>query len=290
MASEEKITAGKSETITRRRFVAVSAAGGIAAGFLVGWLIKPGGVEAGGTVTKTVTSGGAAVVNPPQAIAIEPILPMRRVAKAYQGYHKVIDYGRCTGCRLCEFECAMRYQPDGFPGVNLEYSRIRLNRVLFVDMPIYCTYCHLETWVEGTALAACQVACPYGAIKDVAEVVDPGKIGNGYRWVDPTLCVGMELCGRCLEICEEQFGSGIVFLPPDENGVMKAAICTQCAGEPACVNACPEQAIRFETPRMDGRYYAHPPKELAEMLYLKLYRLKVAYDPSVRGFEIKKKE
>jgi len=48
-----------------------------------------------------------------------------------------------------------------------------------------------------------------------------------------------------------------------------------CAGEPVCVNACPEQSIRFEPPRMDGRYYAHIPKDLAEMLYLKMYHKKV---------------
>jgi len=302
MTSQEK--SEKSAGMSRRAFVGLTAAAGVAAGFLVGWLVKPGAVEEivktvtqtstltttapGGTVTTTVTQpGGAgatatvtqtATATVTTTVAAGPLppepVPLRRVVSPQKGYHIVVDYNRCTGCRLCEFECATKYQPDSVPGVNLEYSRIRPERFLQVDMPIHCNYCHLEEWVEGTTKHPCEIACPFAALQVVTDVKEADKVGNGYRWVDESKCTGLEACGRCLEICEEQFGSGMVALPPDSAGIMKVVTCTMCAGKPACVNACPEQTLRFEPPQQDGRYYAQRPTDLAEMLYMKLYKLR----------------
>ena len=259
------VEVSSSEGMTRRTFVGIAAVGGIAVGFLAGWLSKPAEkvVE---EVIKEVTVTETEYITVP-----EPIYPQRRVVEPQQGWHKVVDYGRCVGCRLCEYECALKYQPEDFQGVNLEYSRIRMHRFLYVDAPIFCRYCHLEDWVEGTTKSPCEYSCPFDALPVVEEVMEEGKIGNGYKWIDPEKCVGLEECGRCLEICEEQFGSGIVFLPKDDKGIKRGAVCTMCAGEPACVNACPEQALRFEPPQQDGRYYAHRPSDLGELLFLKLY-------------------
>lgn len=258
MKSEEKAEIA----MKRRTFIGLAAAGGVAAGFLAGWLAKP--PEYIKTVEKVLE----------KVTVKEEIYPLRRIIKPEKGWHKVVDYDRCTGCRVCEFECATKYQPADFPGLNLEYSRIRVNRFLYVDAPIFCRYCTLEEWVEGTKKAPCEYACPFEALVRVEEVKEKGKVGNGYRWIDPAKCVGLEECGRCLEICEEQFGSGVIFLPPDAKGIKRASVCTMCAGEPACVEACPEQALRFEPPQMDGRYYAHRPTDLAELLYMKLYKVR----------------
>ncbi|MEM0053141.1 MAG: hypothetical protein QXL89_03080 [Nitrososphaeria archaeon] len=265
----------KSGSVGRRAFLGIAVVGGLAVGFLAGWLSKPAeGVVS--TVTSTVTSAVTSTVTQPGATvtaAAEAIVPLRRVTEPKQGYHKVIDYQRCTGCRLCEFTCAVKYQPENFPGVNLEYARIRVHKYPYISFPMFCRYCTLEEWVEGTSKAPCEYVCPTGALQTVKDVKEPGKVGNGYRWVDPAICSGLDNCGRCLEICEEQFGSGIFFAPPDEKGIKRAMVCTMCAGMPECVNACPEQAIRFEPPQQNGRYYAYRPRELAELLYRKFYHL-----------------
>lgn len=260
MASDVSGVAG----ISRRSFIGLAAVGGIAAGFLAGWLSKPA------KIIEIIEE----IEVPVEVPVYEEIYPLRRIVEPKEGYHKVVDYDRCTGCRLCEFECAAKYQPEDFPGLNLEYSRIRVHRFLYVDEPIFCRYCHLEDWVEGTSKGPCEYVCPYDALIIVEEVQEEEKVGRGYRWIDPIKCVGLEECGRCLEICEEQFGSGIVFLPKDENGIKRGAVCTMCAGEPACVHICPEQALRFEPPQQDGRYYAHRPMDLAEMLFMKLYKVR----------------
>jgi len=153
MSSQEKIEKAEG-ALSRRAFVGLTAAAGVAAGFLVGWLIKPPEVTDVArtitqTVTRTTTQPGATVTvtataTEPGAPPIVEALPMRRVYDYFEGYHKVVDYDRCTGCRMCEFECAMRYQPADLQGVNLEYSRIRMNRFVYVDIPLFRRYCHLE--------------------------------------------------------------------------------------------------------------------------------------------------
>ena len=181
----------------------------------------------------------------------------------------------CTGCMLCAVACAEKWAAELFPEetkdvVNLEFSRIRPMRSQYVDIVNVCTYCTLIAWAEGSDKAPCQEVCPEDAIITVPEGEGkPGFTGMGYMTVDREKCLGLDLCGRCLEICEDQFGSGISFDPIEK----KAQICTMCGGLPACVEACPEpEALRF-VPLLfwNGRYFAEQPEAYFELTYMKLF-------------------
>ncbi len=215
------------------------------------------------TETKTETTTVTTTVEP---------LPQEPQA----GRILIIDYAKCTGCMECAIACAEKFGPEIAPDVcedtvNLEFSRIRPMRFQHVDVPQVCSYCHLMPWAEGSNMHPCQAVCPQDAIITVPEG-DPeaksGYYGMGYMKVLRDKCLGLEACGRCLEVCEEQFGGGIFFDPIEH----KAQVCSMCSGIPACVDACPENAIEFQSPSYDdGRFHAHRAEDTAEMLYRKLY-------------------
>jgi len=181
----------------------------------------------------------------------------------------------CTGCSVCAFACADKWMTKYFPEqakdtINLEFSRIRPMRFQWVDVLQGCEYCTLMQWAEGSTKAPCEQVCPTAAIVVVPEGQgEAGYTGFGYRTVDRALCTGLDLCGRCLEICEDQFGSGISFDPIEK----KAQLCSRCGGLPACVDACPEPgAIMFAPLQTNGRYWANTPTAMAEMLFMKIYQ------------------
>ncbi len=180
----------------------------------------------------------------------------------------------CSGCLMCAQACSEKWGTYYFPEetaqlYNLEFARIRPMRFQFVDVVNVCWYCSLYDWAEGSNLAPCQQVCPQDAIVTVPEGEGvPEHTGMGYMTVDRDLCLGLELCGRCSEICEEQFGSGISYDPIEH----KAQICSRCGGVPACVPVCPEpEALKFVPLQTNGRYYAEQPAAYAELLYLKMY-------------------
>ncbi|MFW6414804.1 MAG: twin-arginine translocation signal domain-containing protein [Thermodesulfobacteriota bacterium] len=191
-----------------------------------------------------------------------------------ENYTIVFDPTQCTGCLSCAVACADKFMQEIAPeqakdSINLEFSRIRPMRFQFVDFVNICQYCELIKWAEGTSQHPCQAVCPTGAILTVDKGEGKkGYTGMGYMTVDREKCLGIQNCGRCLEVCEEQFGSGISFDPIEG----KAQVCTRCGGDPECVKACPEQgALKFIPTLVNGRYYANQPDEAAELLYKKMY-------------------
>lgn len=196
--------------------------------------------------------------------------------EAKAGYTIIVDPVKCTGCLACAVACAEKYMKEVAPEeakntINLEFSRIRPMRFQYVDFINICQYCELIMWAEGSDKHPCEAVCPTKAIHPVPEGEGkPGLTGMGYLTVDRDKCLGVDSCGRCLEICEEQFGSGISFDPIER----KAQICTRCGGDPACVKACPENALEFKPVLVNGRYYAHTPDQAAELLYRKMYNVK----------------
>jgi len=175
---------------------------------------------------------------------------------------------------LCAVACAEMWAAEIAPEetkdtVNLEFSVIRPMRFQYVDIVNVCTYCTLEQWAEGSSEHPCQVVCTEDAIITVPEGEGKeGLTGMGYKMIDRDKCLGLEACGRCLEVCEDQFGSGISFDPIEQ----KAQVCTMCGGSPVCVEVCPEPgALQFVPVQRNGRYYAHTPEAAAELLYMKMF-------------------
>jgi len=217
----------------------------------------------------------AATTAPPPAATTAPPQPPAPPAKvAKKGFSLVFDPIACTGCQRCATACADKWATEYFPDqaktmVNLEFSRIRPMRFQYVDVLNMCYYCALIKWAEGSEKAPCAQVCPQDSIVVVPEGQGKaGFTGMGYMTVDRATCLGLEACGRCLEICEDQFGSGISFDPIEK----KAQICERCGGLPACVDACPEPlALQFLPAMRNGRSFTQTPSDLAESLYNKMY-------------------
>ncbi len=194
-------------------------------------------------------------------------------AQALAGHMIVFDPARCTGCMTCAEVCAEKWAAEIAPEetkntLNLEFSRIRPQRFQYVDVIGICQHCTLEAWAEGSSEHPCQAVCPTDAIVTVPEGEGkPGFTGMGYMTVDRDKCLGIDACGRCLEVCEDQFGSGISFDPIEG----KAQLCTRCGGDPACVKACSEGALQFVPVQRNTRYYAQQPEAAAELLYMGMF-------------------
>jgi len=211
---------------------------------------------------------------PSTAATTEPPPPTPAAKEALEGHMLMFDPTACTGCLKCATACADKWATEYFPDqaknmMNLEFARIRPMRFQYVDVVNVCWYCGLIKWAEGSDKSPCAQVCPQDAIVVVPKGEGKaGYTGMGYMTVDRAKCLGLEACGRCLEICEDQFGSGISFDPIEE----KAQICSRCGGLPACVDACPEPlALQFVPVQRNGRSYAQRPADLAESLYNRMY-------------------
>ncbi len=240
--------------ITRRQFLATATAVGVSQ-----------------TVGFGLRLAEASPAPAPAAVGVES--PAAQ-AEPKAGHTIVFDPVQCTGCLVCAVACAEKWAAEIAPEatadvVNLEYSRIRPMRFQYVDVINICQHCQLEEWAEGSTKHPCQAVCPEDSIIVVPEGEGkPGFTGMGYMTIDRETCLGLDLCGRCLEICEDQFGSGISFDPIEK----KAQICTRCGGSPTCVEVCPEPlALQFVPVGRNGRYFAHPPEAKAELLYMKMF-------------------
>ncbi|RLI41191.1 hypothetical protein DRO64_07880 [Candidatus Bathyarchaeota archaeon] len=220
------------------------------------------------TATKEVTKTETATKEVTTTVTVTPTVEKAPVKNAML----LINPVKCTGCMLCAFACAEHWMKEEHPElagdtINLEFSRIRPMRFQYVDVVNVCYQCRLEPYAEGSDKHPCEQVCPTGALHTVEGEGKEGYYGNGYLWVDKDMCLGFDACGKCLEVCEEQFGSGISFDPITK----KAQVCSMCGGMPVCADACPEGAIEVVVPGRNGRVYAEPPEVKAELYYMKLY-------------------
>jgi Fe-S-cluster-containing hydrogenase component 2 len=264
--------------ITRRDFLRYAAVLGVSVGAaeaLAACAPKP--TPTGVPPTKVPPTAVPPTAVPPSGeVPTEaPTAPPPAAQKQAMGGMTIIfEPTKCTGCMNCAVACAEKWATEYFPDetknvINLEFSRIRPMRFQYVDVINICQDCRLEKWAEGSTKAPCEQVCPQAAIAAVPEGQGKaGFTGMGYLDIDRELCLGLELCGRCLEICEDQFGSGISYDPIEK----KAQICSRCGGLPACVDACPEPlALQFYPQMRNGRSFAQTPADLAESLYNRIY-------------------
>jgi carbon-monoxide dehydrogenase iron sulfur subunit len=129
----------------------------------------------------------------------------------------VVDFERCTGCRICEVACSLHHEK----AVNTTKSRIHVVKIKnYVDVPLVCQQCETPL---------CSTVCPTKAIYRDTK--------TNALLVNHDLCVG---CRLCIAVCP--FG-GCSW--DAERG--KVVRCDLCNGDPLCAKMCPTGALRYVT-------------------------------------------
>jgi len=128
----------------------------------------------------------------------------------------MIDYEKCTGCRLCEMVCSVKHEGVSNPA----RSRIKIVKWEWEGryVPMGCQQCES---------APCMAVCPVKAISRDEEM---GRVE-----IDYDVCIG---CRMCVAICP--FG-GMGF----DTLASKVIKCDFCDGDPQCVRFCEPGAIQY---------------------------------------------
>ena len=128
----------------------------------------------------------------------------------------MIDYEKCTGCRLCEQVCSVKHEGVSNPA----RSRIKIVKWEMEGryVPMSCQQCES---------APCMAVCPVKAISRDG--------GTGRVEIDYDVCIG---CRMCVAICP--FGA-MSF----DTLAKKVIKCDFCDGDPQCVVCCEAKAIDY---------------------------------------------
>jgi Fe-S-cluster-containing dehydrogenase component/CRP-like cAMP-binding protein len=139
----------------------------------------------------------------------------------------VIDMDRCTRCDDCVRACASTH--DNNPRF-LRHGPIHDN----IMVAQACMHC---------ADPICMIGCPTGAIhRDTFE---------GEVVINPATCIGCTVCANncpygAIRMVETREKSGQIMVASDARPIVKATKCDLCLdqyGGPACVRACPHDAL-----------------------------------------------
>lgn len=157
------------------------------------------------------------------------------------------DSTKCTGCRACEVACfAVHNQGSNQVGKTVGTVKVPVVPRLFLTqfgegcMPVQCRHCEN---------APCLNACTKGAIRRI----------DGQVVVEAEKCIG---CKDCMQACP--FGA-VALLPYAKDGktavqtgsgevrvfASKCDLCMDITGGPACVRACPHEALRLVDPEAE---------------------------------------
>lgn len=128
----------------------------------------------------------------------------------------VVNYEKCTGCRLCELVCSVKHEGVSNPA----RSRITVAKweMEGITMPMVCRQCQP---------APCITACPTNCRSWDEQL---GRVVTDYD-----RCIQ---CKTCVAVCP--FGA-VAFDPVAE----KVIHCDLCGGEPACVKFCDVKALQY---------------------------------------------
>ena len=147
----------------------------------------------------------------------------------------LVDSKKCQGCQACMMVCSMVHEGE----INISFSRIQVMQNILKKWPddikvVQCRQC---------ANPLCVEACP-----TVALHIDTAN-GNT-RVINESECVG---CQACIDACP--FVPKRIVWDEKEDRAMKCDLCLNSPywqekggpqGKQACVEICPQQAIKGE--------------------------------------------
>ncbi|MEM7051565.1 MAG: 4Fe-4S dicluster domain-containing protein [Acidobacteriota bacterium] len=135
----------------------------------------------------------------------------------------VVDLRRCIGCHACSVSCKTEHEvPLGGFRTRVRYLQ-RPDRPTLAFLPLLCMQCQD---------APCLKACPTEAL---------------VRCDDGTITIAQERCcgnKACLAACPYD----ALYIDPQSQVADKCDFCahrTEVGLDPACVSACPPEALRF---------------------------------------------
>lgn len=150
-------------------------------------------------------------------------IPAQSRALTRQRAGLVIDLDRCTGCHACSVTCKTEHQvPLGGFRNRVRYLQAP-NAHQLSFLPLACMHCQN---------AACIAACEHQAIV---------RLDDGRVQIDDDRCDG---AGDCISACPY----GAIYMNDQTGRADKCDLCTNRTSlglDPACTNACPNEAIRF---------------------------------------------
>ncbi|MGE4293812.1 MAG: 4Fe-4S dicluster domain-containing protein [Desulfovibrio sp.] len=136
----------------------------------------------------------------------------------------------CIGCHICELACMTAHSKSG--DLIIAYTKEREDDGLSPCKKIF------QKGSECVAIScrhcddpSCVAACISGALHKDPE--------TGETVYDREKCVG---CWSCLMACPY----GAIRRHPKMNKIVKCDLCHGREGGPACVEACPNKALKFE--------------------------------------------
>lgn len=139
----------------------------------------------------------------------------------------IADSAKCIGCRTCEVACVVSHQENqdcATVSPKAFSARIRVVKSGSFTTAVTCHHCED---------APCANVCPVGAISRVSGAV----------YVEQSLCIG---CKSCMLACP--FGAMQVTLQDAQVQALKCDLCLHRENGPACVEACPTQALNCIDP------------------------------------------
>ena len=142
------------------------------------------------------------------------------------------DKSKCIGCRACEVACSASHSIKAGYTIGSVDAQI-MPRLFFVKkgkdaMPVQCHHCED---------APCRRSCASGAIQVIGQKVI----------IDEAQCTG---CKNCIAACP--FGVIEILKKPNKPGF--AGKCDLCQGRdagPACIETCPQKALRYIEPQQE---------------------------------------
>ena len=141
-----------------------------------------------------------------------------------------VDINKCLACRSCELACSVAHSSSGVLAGALNEKPLPARMIGLESSgtdcaPIKCIHCDEAPCVE---------VCPAGALQK-----KPGQVSVS---VESDLCVG---CKMCTIVCP----LGVLQISVAGRSALKCESCselTEKGKDPACVQACPTKALRFQ--------------------------------------------